>query len=110
MTRRRIWVLVAAVGFALTAGGVGASTPAAIAAAAASPSRITAAASAQSSTPSTQPTRSGPSATEPHTDRRRRLGEVFGALFVVVALLFWSFGYGLLGGRIVPLSLPLRRD
>jgi hypothetical protein len=108
MTRRRIWRLAAAVGLALTAGGVGASNPAE--AAIASPSRITAAGSVQSTPASTQPAQSGTSASEPHTDRRRGLGEVLGALFVVVALLFWSFGYGLLGGRIVPLSLPLRRD
>jgi hypothetical protein len=108
MTRRPIWRLVAAVALALTAGDVGASSGAAPAIA--SRSRTTAVGSVQLSAPSTQPTQPGTSETEPHTDGGRRLGEALGALFVVAALLFWSFGYGLLGGRIVPLSLPLRRD
>jgi hypothetical protein len=51
-------------------------------------------ASAQSSPDSTR----GPAATA---------GSVIGGLALVVALMFWGTGRGLLGGRIIPLSVPL---
>ena len=49
-----------------------------------------------------------PSAGSPSAHhRRQQLGAVAGAIFVVVALTLWSFDFGLLGGKIAPLSRPL---
>ena len=45
-----------------------------------------------------------------HHHARDRVGEVIGGAMLVGALLFWSFGYGLLGGRITPLSTRLRHE
>ena len=45
-----------------------------------------------------------------HHQLRGDIGSVLGGIVVVGALLLWSFGYGLLGGRITPLSTRLPRE
>ena len=40
---------------------------------------------------------------------RGRAGAALGALCLVVAVLLWASGFGLLGGRVAPLSIPLKR-
>jgi hypothetical protein len=37
------------------------------------------------------------------------LGILLGGLILLVAVVIWSLGYGLLGGRVIPLSVPLKR-
>jgi len=40
---------------------------------------------------------------------RSRAATALGALLLLAAVALWSFGYGLLGGRVIPLSMPLRK-
>jgi hypothetical protein len=37
-----------------------------------------------------------------------RIGMALGAVALVAAIMVWSLGFGLLGGRIIPLSVPLK--
>jgi hypothetical protein len=39
---------------------------------------------------------------------RSRIGAALGAAVLIAAIVVWSLGFGLLGGRITPLSVPLR--
>jgi len=48
-------------------------------------------------------------ATSPLLVLRTRFAAAAGALCLVAAVLLWSAGFGLLGGRVIPLSTPLRR-
>ena len=50
-----------------------------------------------------------PPATVVATDSvRARVATALGGVALVAAIMVWSLGYGLLGGRIIPLSVPLR--
>ena len=40
---------------------------------------------------------------------RMMAASVIGGVALAVALLLWGMGYGLLGGRVIPLSVPLPR-
>jgi hypothetical protein len=48
-------------------------------------------------------------AATPSSPLRTHLATALGALTLMAAVVVWSLGYGLLGGRVVPLSVPLRR-
>jgi hypothetical protein len=56
------------------------------------------------------PTAAPPAATIVATSQslRSRVAQALGGAVLVAAVLVWSLGYGLLGGRITPLSVPLR--
>lgn len=41
---------------------------------------------------------------------RTRVASALGVATLLAAIVVWSLGYGLLGGRIIPLSVPLRRE
>ena len=50
-----------------------------------------------------------PPATVVATDSvRARVATALGGVVLVAAIMVWSLGFGLLGGRIIPLSVPLR--
>jgi hypothetical protein len=59
---------------------------------------------AQPSAPPRPAARLGPVAAAPPSPLRLHL-----ATALIAAVVVWSLGYGLLGGRVVPLSVPLRR-
>lgn len=48
-------------------------------------------------------------AVAPPSALRLHLATAVGAATLTVAVVMWSLGYGLLGGRVVPLSVPLKR-
>jgi hypothetical protein len=41
---------------------------------------------------------------------KARIASALGTAALLAAIVVWSLGYGLLGGRIIPLSVPLRRE
>src|SRR5205807_10022702 len=55
------------------------------------------------------PTNVAAIATNAGTSVRARFASVLGAATLIAATLVWSQGYGLLGGRVIPLSVPLKR-
>jgi hypothetical protein len=50
-----------------------------------------------------------PIASNLQTSVRAHVASALGAATLIAATLVWSLGYGLLGGRVIPLSVPLRR-
>jgi hypothetical protein len=55
------------------------------------------------------PPRSAVAAT-PVDTLKARVASALGTATLLAAIVVWSLGYGLLGGRIIPLSVPLRRE
>jgi hypothetical protein len=48
-------------------------------------------------------------ASGPASSVKSRIATALGTATLLAAVLVWSLGYGVLGGRIIPLSVPLRR-
>ena len=95
----------------VVAGGVGAplglpsvSLPAAAATAAPTP-----APAATGKPPAAAPPARPPVVAAATDTVKARVASVLGKVTLLAAIVVWSIGYGLLGGRIVPLSVPLRR-
>lgn len=62
--------------------------------------------------PRSTPAQAAPAAVtsgSPGTSAKARFASALGSVALVVAILVWSMGRGVLGGRIIPLSVPLKR-
>ena len=51
-----------------------------------------------------------PAGVVPAETVRARIASALGIATLLAAVVLWSLGYGLLGGRIIPLSVPLKRE
>jgi hypothetical protein len=66
--------------------------------------------------PNAAPARSAPPVIAPPTattvatseSLRSRIAAALGGAVLIAAIIVWSLGFGLLGGRVIPLSVPLR--
>jgi len=55
------------------------------------------------------PTPVAPIATNAQAGLRAHFASALGAATLIAATLVWALGYGLLGGKVIPLSVPLKR-
>jgi hypothetical protein len=79
-------------------------------AAAASPAPVAAVVAPQATPPATTaPAAVTPMSAASETSPKARFATALGSAGLVAAVLVWSLGYGVLGGRIIPLSVPLKR-
>jgi len=63
----------------------------------------------QPKSPAVAPARSAP-ATSVADSVKAKLASALGKATLLAAIVVWALGYGLLGGRVVPLSVPLKRE